>query len=289
MNKFALTGGMSSRVVHIVNKLLENNHKIEYVFIQKNLYRYKRERKRLNQNFIKNLIFFCERFVFLKTLRLPETFSDFIIGRFNDLKRKRFKRSYYKKLTLQKIDGDYFHVRRCLKKIIEKYKTNTKIVFLENVNSEEISKYVFDYLFIIGGSILKEKTLMTARKCCLVAHNSYLPKLRGFGGGEIWAAINNDFDALGYSIIKGSKKFDSGEILLQEKLKLKKNESFEKLILRNFDLGTDLIIKSFEKLKSHNFKFKKQADSKATYINRHPNKQEYCKGLENYKKELKKL
>ena len=130
---------------------------------------------------------------------------------------------------------------------------------------------------------------MAARKNCLIAHNTYLPKLRGFGGGEIWAAINNDFDSLGYSIIKGNKKIDSGEILLQEKLKLKKKESFEKLILRNFDLGTNLMIKSFKKLKSHNFSFKKQSDSEATYIKRHPNKQEYNKGLENYQKALKKL
>ena len=85
------------------------------------------------------------------------------------------------------------------------------------------------------------------------------------------------------------KKFDSGEILLQEKLKLKKKESFEKLMLRNFDLGIKLLIKSFEKLKSQDFKFKKQSDSKATYIKRHPNKQEYNKGLENYHKAIKKL
>jgi len=289
MIKFAITGGMSFRVVHILNKLLQKNHEIEYIFIQKNLYRYTRERKRLSQNFLKNIIFFCERFVLLNMLKLPETISDFIIGRYNDLKKNRFKKSFYKNLTLQKIDGDYFHVKRCLEKIIEKHKTKTKIVILENINSGEISKYEFDYLFVIGGSILKEKTLRTARKNCLIAHNTYLPKLRGFGGGEIWAAINNDFDSLGYSIIKGNKKFDSGEILLQEKLKLKKKESFEKLILRNFDLGTNLIIKSFEKLKSHNFKYKKQSDSKATYIKRHPNKQEYNKGLENYEKALKKL
>ena len=119
MKKFAITGGMSSRVVHIVNKLLEHNHEIEYLFIQNNLYRYKRERKRLNQNFIKNLIFFCERFILLKTLKLPETFSDFIVGRYNDLRKKRFRKSYYKSLTIQKIDGDYFHVRKCLKKILE--------------------------------------------------------------------------------------------------------------------------------------------------------------------------
>ena len=289
MIKFAITGGMSFRVVHILNKLLQKNHELEYIFIQKNLYRYTREKKRLSENFLKNIIFFCERFVLLNMLKLPETISDFIIGRYNDLKKNRFKKSFYKNLTPQKIDGDYFHVKRCLEKIIEKHKTKTKIVILENINSGEISKYEFDYLFVIGGSILKEKTLRTARKNCLIAHNTYLPKLRGFGGGEIWAAINNDFDSLGYSIIKGNKKFDSGEILLQEKLKLKKKESFEKLILRNFDLGTNLIIKSFEKLKSHNFKYKKQSDSKATYIKRHPNKQEYNKGLENYEKALKKL
>ena len=289
MMRFALTGGMSFRVVHILNKLLQNNHEIEYIFIQKNLYRYTREKKKLSQNFLKNIIFFCERFILLKMLKLPQTISDFIIGRYNDLKKKRFKKSFYKNLTLQKIDGDYFHVKRCLKKIIEKHKTKTKIVILENINSGEISKYEFDYLFVIGGSILSEKTLMAARKNCLIVHNTYLPKLRGFGGGEIWAAINNDFDSLGYSIIKGNKKIDSGEILLQEKLKLKKKESFDKLILRNFDLGTNLIIKSFEKLKSHNFKFKKQSDSKATYIKRHPSKQEYNKGLENYEKALKKL
>ena len=289
MKKFAITGGMSSRVVHIVNKLLEHNHEIEYLFIQNNLYRYKRERKRLNQNFIKNLIFFCERFILLKTLKLPETFSDFIVGRYNDLRKKRFRKSYYKSLTIQKIDGDYFHVRKCLKKILENNKANTKIVYLDNINSGEISKYNFDYLFIIGGSILDNKTLMTARKSCLVAHNTYLPKLRGFGGGEIWAAINNDFGALGYSVIKGDKRFDSGDILLQEKLKLRKNECFEKLILRNFDLGTNLIIKSFEKLKSQKFKFKKQVDSKATYICGHPTKKEYKKGLANYQRALKKL
>ena len=45
MIKFAITGGMSFRVVHILNKLLQKNHEIEYIFIQKNLYRYTREKK----------------------------------------------------------------------------------------------------------------------------------------------------------------------------------------------------------------------------------------------------
>ena len=46
-SKFALTGGMSSRIVFIVNELLKKNHKIEYIFIQKNLYKYKVEKKNL--------------------------------------------------------------------------------------------------------------------------------------------------------------------------------------------------------------------------------------------------
>ncbi len=57
-SKFALTGGMSSRIVFIVNELLKKNHKIEYIFIQKNLYKYKVEKKKLSQNFIKYFFFF---------------------------------------------------------------------------------------------------------------------------------------------------------------------------------------------------------------------------------------
>ena len=45
MIKFAITGGMSFRVVHILNKLLQKNHEIEYLFIQNNLMIYKREKK----------------------------------------------------------------------------------------------------------------------------------------------------------------------------------------------------------------------------------------------------
>ena len=288
-SKFALTGGMSSRIVFIVNELLKKNHKIEYIFIQKNLYKYKVEKKKLSQNFIKYFFFFFERFLSIKVLKLSSTFSDFIVGRYNDLKRKRLKDSYYKKLNLKKIDGDYFHVHRCLKKIIKKNQVKTKIIILDDINSKRISNFEFDYLFIIGGSILNRKTLSYAKKGCFVAHNTYLPKLRGFGGGEIWAAIKNDFRSIGYSIIKGEEKFDSGEILLQERIKLKKNEPFEKLILRNFDLGTNLIIKSFEKLKSKKITLKKQLHSKATYISRHPSKQEYKKGIQNYLKALGKL
>ena len=95
MIKFAITGGMSFRVVHILNKLLQKNHELEYIFIQKNLYRYTREKKRLSQNFLKNIIFFCERFVLLNMLKLPETISDFIIGRYNDLKKNRFKSLFF--------------------------------------------------------------------------------------------------------------------------------------------------------------------------------------------------
>ena len=165
-------------------------------------------------------------------------------------------------------------------KYVQDINTKSNIEWIRELNP--------DIIFCFGWSnLIKDEILEIPSKGVLGFHPSKLPQNRG-RHPLIWT--------LALGLRKSASTFffmnegiDSGEILLQEKLKLKKKESFEKLILRNFDLGTNLMIKSFKKLKSHNFSFKKQSDSEATYIKRHPNKQEYNKGLENYQKALKKL
>ena len=94
-------------------------------------------------------------------------------------------------------------------------------------------------------------------------HASLLPKWRG--AAPIQRSIIAMDKETGITIMKLVQKLDTGPYMLQEKLKIEKNENFFSLSKRLSILGSKLIIKSLEMIEKKNFKWINQDDSKASY------------------------
>ncbi len=94
-------------------------------------------------------------------------------------------------------------------------------------------------------------------------HASLLPKWRG--AAPIQRSIIAMDKETGITIMKIVQKLDTGPYMLQEKLKIEKNENFFSLSKRLSILGSKLIIQSLEMIEKKNFKWINQDDSKASY------------------------
>ena len=184
-------------------------------------------------------------------------------------------------------DGDLYFRYKITKRLIKLLNSKSELILISNINSKKNNIFFrknFDILTIMGGCILKPFVLEHAKKISLVLHNTYLPKLRGWGGGEIWSLIKNDKKALGFSIIEANEKIDKGKIVYQENLIIEKDDNLNLIIEKNLELGVKLFIKTFHKINSNNLNLLEQKELDATYINRKPYKNEIREGLDNLEK-----
>lgn len=93
-------------------------------------------------------------------------------------------------------------------------------------------------------------------------HGSYLPKYRGAAPIQ-WALINGD-EETGLTTFKLAEKVDTGNIYLQEKVKINPDDNFETLHDRMSLIGSELVLKTVELIQKGNFELKQQDDSLAS-------------------------
>jgi folate-dependent phosphoribosylglycinamide formyltransferase PurN len=110
----------------------------------------------------------------------------------------------------------------------------------EDANSEnfrnELKKRKVDLVFSVRfNQIIGEKTLEVPRYGFVNFHNSLLPKHKGLAP-ELRAFIHKD-KFIGFSIHKMSKKIDEGEILLQHRIPIKKDDSVARTSLKCHLIG----------------------------------------------------
>jgi len=148
---------------------------------------------------------------------------------------------------------------RIMTKKIKRYFSNKIKPFrsysINNINSkrtaELIKKLKPDIGIIIGTSILKNKIIKLFPKGILNLHTGILPHYRGVRS-EFWALYNKDYDNIGSTIIKIDEGIDSGNVLLQNKVKVEPGDNEFILKCKNIENGVKLMIKAinnFDKLK----------------------------------------
>jgi len=119
-----------------------------------------------------------------------------------------------------------------------------------------------DLLVLVAfGQILSQEILDIALPINL--HGSLLPKYRG--PSPIQTAILNGDEESGVTIMKMEKEVDSGDILLQEKIKIEKEDTSADLFEKMANTGAKALVKCLELIESGNAIFKKQDQSKATF------------------------
>ncbi len=132
-------------------------------------------------------------------------------------------------------------------------------------NSElEIRNLKPDLIIVAAyGKILPEEILEIPKYGCLNVHPSLLPRWRGPSPVQS-AILNGDADS-GVTIMKIAKKVDAGPVLIQRKLKLEGNETYDVLHDKLGEMGGDLLIEIIPEWITGKIDPQLQDESGATY------------------------
>lgn len=113
------------------------------------------------------------------------------------------------------------------------------------------------------GFILPQELLDIPKKGVINVHSSLLPKYRG--PAPIQAAILNDDEKTGVTIMMVEYKMDAGDILSQAEVDIANDETFKTLHDKLAILGTHLLIDTLPKYLNNEIKPQPQDESQATY------------------------
>jgi methionyl-tRNA formyltransferase len=138
----------------------------------------------------------------------------------------------------------------------EKVKGNpTFVSFLKSLKSDIV-------VVVAYGRILPKEILDIPKYGCLNVHASLLPKYRGAAPVQ-WALLNGEKE-IGVTVMKLDELLDTGDILLQMKIKISEDDDSQILMKKMFAEGSKLLIKGLEQIESGKAKFIKQNDAEAT-------------------------
>ena len=133
--------------------------------------------------------------------------------------------------------------------------------------SEEINHFKNlkpDLVVVVAyGKILPPKLLNIDKLLFINAHASLLPKWRG--AAPIQRAIMNMDLETGISIMKIIPKLDAGPVMLQERIKISQEMSYEDLSKKMSENSAKLILESIKLIENNKVNFIEQKDSEASY------------------------
>jgi methionyl-tRNA formyltransferase len=119
-----------------------------------------------------------------------------------------------------------------------------------------------DLFVVVAFSILPKEVFDIPKFGSFNLHGSFLPKYRGAAPIQ-WALINGD-DETGLTTFKLAEKVDTGNIYLQEKISINKDDNFETLHDRMSELGAKIVLDTVNLIESGNYELKQQDDSLAS-------------------------
>ncbi len=151
-----------------------------------------------------------------------------------------------------------------VKLLADKYNINV-IQPAEIRNSKSEIRNLKPDLIVVAayGKILPEEILEIPKYGCLNVHPSLLPRWRG--PSPIQSAILNGDTDSGVTIMKIAEKVDAGPVLIQRKLKLEGNETYDVLHDKLGEMGGDLLIEIIPEWITGKIDPQLQDESGATY------------------------
>ncbi len=157
--------------------------------------------------------------------------------------------------------------------------------------SEEINHFKTlkpDLVVVVAyGKILPFKLLNIDKLLFINVHASLLPKWRG--AAPIQRAIMNMDSETGISIMKIIPKLDAGPVMLQEKIKISQEMSYEDLSNKMSKIGAKLILESIKLIENNKVNFIEQKESEASYAKKIRKKESRIDWNENAKKIIAKI
>ena len=119
-----------------------------------------------------------------------------------------------------------------------------------------------DLFVVVAFRILPKEVFEIPKFGSFNLHGSYLPKYRGAAPIQ-WTLINGD-EETGLTTFKLAEKVDTGNIYLQEKVKINPDDNFESLHDRMSLIGADLVYKTVTMIENGSFNLQAQDDSLAS-------------------------
>ena len=143
--------------------------------------------------------------------------------------------------------------------------TPEKVSLPEEV--EKLKAFDADFFVIVAyGQILKLPVIETPKFGCINIHSSLLPRWRGAAPIH-WALLGGDNET-GITTMLIVPKLDAGDILMQTKTPISKEDTSGSLHDRLSQMGADLILPTLEGLKNKTLLPKAQDENKVTYAHK---------------------
>lgn len=137
----------------------------------------------------------------------------------------------------------------------EKLKSNNEFV-------EQMKSLNPDLFVVVAFRILPKEVFEIPKYGSFNLHGSFLPKYRGAAPIQ-WALINGD-EETGLTTFKLAERVDTGNIYLQQKVKINPDDNFESLHDRMSLIGAELVHKTVTMIESGNNELHAQDDSLAS-------------------------
>lgn len=138
----------------------------------------------------------------------------------------------------------------------------------QHLNIPETIKLLKDlnpdlFIVIAYGQILSQDILDVPKIFSINVHASLLPRYRGAAPIN-WAIINGEKET-GISVIKMTNKMDAGDIILQERIDIAKDDTVITLEDKLSGLAAQLLLTSFKSIEDNNYKLTLQDEGKVSF------------------------
>lgn len=160
-------------------------------------------------------------------------------------------------------DREYLSV----KEVLGDYKVKT--IYSDNINNPEFIKRLKKIkpdLVVVAGfdQIIKKEFLNIPVKGVINIHASILPRYRG-PEAHFWVLANKE-DYTGATIHYVEEGIDTGNIILQEKIRILSSDNLSSLEKKTAKAGGEILLKVIEAIKNNNVKSIKQNEGEASYF-----------------------
>lgn len=136
----------------------------------------------------------------------------------------------------------------------------------KSLKNDELFDQLFglepDAIVVIAFRILPERLFQLAKEGSINIHASLLPKYRGAAPIH-WALINGEIET-GLTSFFLKKKVDTGDVILQEKIKIEEDDNYDSLSERMSVLAGPFLLETLNMVESGNLTLKKQDDKLAS-------------------------
>ena len=137
-------------------------------------------------------------------------------------------------------------------------------ITLDQEETKFIKNMTPDVVVVVAyGKIIPKEILEIKNIKFINIHASLLPKWRG--AAPIQRSLIEMDKETGISIMKIVQKLDAGPFLIQERIKIEKNDNYNSLSNKLANLGSKLILQSLNLIEKNNYNLTEQNEDLATY------------------------